>query len=241
MPRKSPDAAESVMERAQRLGIPVDAPLSVKDKARLLGIPVKAVEAWEKSRTVIDDAIEWVVHTPPEERLRWLLRFAAETLDTLSTDERITRWERLRTFMVHHATSRRVVGPMPDALLRRLHQEIGRGLRAIVGEQGGCWEIPVPLCFRVYRSSPRLQTGPKGAVTAPEQTRFHVQWDFGENEEGSILAGVIHMVQDVGTRLRGCVECGAPFLAVKRQIYCGKHCSQRSRDKAKQEAKGARA
>jgi hypothetical protein len=122
-----------------------------------------------------------------------------------------------------------------------MHQKIAAGLRTILTHEGGrSFDVPGPQTLVCFRNTPRLRTGPKGAPIPPDPAVFTIRWNWGENEEGSILAGVIHLVEKAGERLRGCVECGTPFLGVKRQIYCTKECAQRKRDRDKAERRETR-
>jgi hypothetical protein len=183
-------------------------------------------------------ALEWSVATLPEDRLRWVLEFAAEDLDALSSEERAERAVRLEWCGMHGSASHMPdtdTFPMPDAVLRRLHVEIKEGLRVVLGDQRNEeWYVPGPARMAFYRASPRFKKGPKDAETAPKRTRFTIRWDWG-NAEGWVLGGIVHLLQEAGSRLRGCKTCGRAFLAVKRQIYCGDECSQKARDHRKQE------
>jgi len=202
---------------------------------RVSGIPMKGLTAPEKYRQAFQAALSWSVMTPPEKRLRWVLEFAAEDLDALAPDERAERAARLAWFMWPDSSSSPKALSMPDAVLRRVHAEINRGLHVVLGEQRNEeWYVPGPARMAFYRASPRFKTGPKGAETAPKRTRFSFRWDWGDNQEGAVLAGIIHLLHEAGSRLRGCKECGRAFLAVKRQIYCREECSQRNRNRAKQ-------
>lgn len=190
----------------------------------------------ETSFQLYREALHWSVTTPPEDRLRWVLEFAAEDLGALSSEERAERAVRLEWCGVHGNASRMPdTFPMPDAVLRRVHVEIQRGLKVVLGdERNEEWYVPGPERMAFSRASPRFKKGPKDAETAPKRTRFVIRWDWG-NTKGWILSGIVHLLQEAGSRLRGCKECGRAFLAVKRQIYCGDACSQKARDHRKQE------
>lgn len=199
---------------------------------RVSGIPTKDTTALEKYRRAFQTALNWSVMTPLKDRLRWVLEFAAEDLDALTPDERAERAVRLAFFMWPNSSSSPTTLLMPDAVLRRVHAEINRGLRVVLGEQRNEeWYVPGPVRIAFYRASPRFKKGPK--AEAPGRTRFAFRWDWGENQEGAVLAGIIHFIHDAGSRLRSCKECGKAFLAVKRQLYCGEDCSQRKRDRDK--------
>lgn len=211
-------------------------------KGYLDGFPPKARAALEQHLLIMGSAVHWAMGETPEGRLRWLLSFASEDLTRLSPAERIERGERLRQFHVPNSAVVGIpLGPMPDEILARLHAEIARGIRAVLGEERPDWFVPGPARFAFSRFTARIQEGPKGAKIGPKRMIFHLRWDWGEGqEEAAILAGIIHLLQESGSRLRGCVECGRPFLAVKRQIYCRKECSQRNRNLAKQQPSQAK-
>ncbi|CBE69284.1 MAG: hypothetical protein F9K13_06170 [Candidatus Methylomirabilis oxygeniifera] len=213
---------------------------------RVSGISTKDAIMLEKYQRVLQTTLQWSVMAPREDRLRWILEFAAEDIDALTPDERFERAVRLRCFMwpdsslwCSNPSSPPRTLLMPDAVLHQVHAEINQGLRVVLGEQRNEeWYVPGPVRIAFYRASPRFKKGPK-AETAPGRTRFAFRWDWGD-DAGAILAGIIHLIHDAGSRLRGCKECGKAFIAVKRQLYCGEDCSQRKRDRDKRYRSQAR-
>jgi hypothetical protein len=201
-----------------------------RDTLEKRGIPPKILQAFEASRAAQHAALQWAVFTKPEDRLRWVLDFSTEDLSILSPNARIEKWEQLATFMPPHASGGFPFGPGSEEHLSPLQAELRRGLRIILGDQvNEEWHFPGPSRLSFYRVSTRFTRGPKDAETAPQHTKFAMRWDY-QDQSAMILAGVAALIQVHGGRLRGCKKCGAPFLATKRQIYCGPRCSQHTRD-----------
>src|SRR5262245_44348816 len=107
-------------------------------------------------------------------------------------------------------------GPMADATLGALQQEITMGLQELLSGEIRLWAFPPPLAFVVHRVS----------VAGEKKTRLTAQWEGGEERE-VILRGVLILLLQAGDILKACAECHKPFVAVKRQIYCGQVGSQR--------------
>jgi hypothetical protein len=68
--------------------------------------------------------------------------------------------------------------------------------------------------------------------SASETERRRQTWE-AESEREAVIGGVVDLVLAVGSHFRSCAECGAPFVARKRQEYCSTACSQRKRDRRK--------
>lgn len=171
------------------------------------------------------------VGATPEERLRWVLNFTNKLdLDELGpgakNDLGYDLWQ--ITAPVGWLTQRRM-GPMPERQLREIQRAIAEGIQALFANRGRGealldpgWKLPVPRRARLIRLS---DPGAK-------PTLFIRIFD-GTSEEGSIINGVADLILRAGGRLRSCVECGAPFVARKRQAYCETKCSQKARNRKK--------
>jgi hypothetical protein len=166
---------------------------------------------------------------PPEVRFRRLLAWLGQDLGRLDEEKQMAV-----TAMLHGASTARgeygpygIVGwttdapwgpirgePMSETTLRRLHTTLRSGLMAIV--RGKPWTLPAPERAELHRH-------PDGV--------FGLAWRL--DQEGMILYGVAQLVRTHGTRVRSCKQCGALFLATKRQEYDRPACGQLYRDRAK--------
>ena len=187
------------------------------------------VEEFYRQRTLAEKRMG----RTPEERLRWVIKFTRQDLDTLRPEERIALGYDLRMLAsLGWAPSPTLkglggqaygyvvdVGAMPDEVLRTVQTEIARGLQGMMAETGQSWELPVPHKLYVSRMSP----------AGAKKTCFQVRWEGGEPE--AILGGVLNLLLTAGKALKACAECQRPFVARKRQIYCCPVCSQRVRDR----------
>jgi hypothetical protein len=50
-----------------------------------------------------------------------------------------------------------------------------------------------------------------------------------------ILQAVKNLIFQAGARLIACPSCGAPFLAVRKQLFCSPRCAQRARNARREE------
>jgi hypothetical protein len=167
----------------------------------------------------------------PEERLRWLVKFTQQDLDTLRPEERIALGYDLRMLASlgwappksmkglggHSYSFEQAVGPMLEADLRAFQAEIARALEGLLS--GRSWDIPGSVRMFISRMSP----------PGTKKTRFQVGWQG--DERAAIFSGVLNLLLQAGDALKACAECQRPLVARKRQIYCSAVCSQRVRDR----------
>jgi hypothetical protein len=197
------------------------------------GLEATGAVAWQ----AMDEAMRWALFASPAERLDWLFTFLREDGNRLPEAEQIQATERLLTFNVPNCI--RPARPAPGDLrtdLQQLQTEINRGLHGIVAESSEPWEIPGPPSLWLSRRSVAHKEGEKAPVVAPHVTTFNLQWKWGQDLRASVLAGIAYFIQQHGHNVRGCLECGAPFLAVRRQVFCNPLCAQKSRDRRKAKA-----
>jgi len=68
-----------------------------------------------------------------------------------------------------------------------------------------------------------------GGPDSPRRSYFGIR--FEGDERAGIIGALAQLIQAAGEHLRACVECGLPFVAVKRQEYCWSSCAWRTRNK----------
>jgi hypothetical protein len=162
----------------------------------------------------------------PEHRLRWVLDFVKQNLDELRPDQRVSLGYDLRLAALNYLPGG-LVGTMesiPDDTLRDYQRNIREGLRGLLSKHPTSWSLP---------ATPRLEWNPRVAHTGQ---RFRIGFEGGE--EAGIITGVAHLVLELGERLRGCSECGDPYVAVKRQSYCSHACSLKARYRRRDARRG---
>lgn len=157
-----------------------------------------------------------------EQRLRWLVeRFLRTDLATLRAEERVALGYDLLALVPGGRTVARFPGPMSEAQIGALHEEVSRGIRAIV--RGQSWALPptgtVVLMLRREKGS-------------REQ---HIDRAATGDDTQAVVAGIERLLIHEGSRLRACDECSTPFVARKRQAYCSPKCSQRTRTRRKRQ------
>lgn len=174
--------------------------------------------------------------------LQWVVDFAQSDLDVLRPEERQAKGYDLRALPDLVEAPRRQspkalsgvstgwrhpIGPMPDATLKAIHNEVGMGLRKLFGGSSpndpgnpGLWELPKRKA-NIYRSSP------DGAA----RTRFGIMWETGEPEEEAILAAAVDLILEAGGKLRACPECQRVFVSERRQVFCTTEDGQRARNR----------
>lgn len=165
-----------------------------------------------------------------EQRLRWILDFARKDLSVLRPEEITALGADLRIIALWSLPRvSRLVGvreTIDAPRLAKYQREIAAGLLAILGPQRE-WTLPewaVPARLVVHR-----ETG-----SSPKRHSFRVRIEA--DERAAVLGAVAELLQVAGERLRTCLECGAPFIATKRQEYCLTTCSQKTRNRRKARA-----
>lgn len=184
----------------------------------------------------------------PEERLRWVLGFAAQDMSKLRPGEIVALGYDLRVFLHLGWSISRRYGPLPEKQVERIQKEVARGLSALLSDprsnrngaalyvdKNAGWTLPVARA-RILRVSPQYSEMEK---FSDKRTKFRLLWE-GENEETTILWGIADLILNAGEKLRACPECGKPFVARKRQEYCTPQCSQIVRNRRKAEQEGGK-
>jgi len=159
----------------------------------------------------------------PSAQLRWAVAFAQLDLDTLSTAERESLGYDLRVLIPPDWTYRVKVGPLGDEKIRRIHATFGEIIQFLLGKKGGRWPLPSASRYFLVREERDSEEDPRALL----------YWEGDEAE--AIVRGFINLFLSSDSRLRACVDCAAPFIARKRQIYCSSVCSQRTRNREMQE------
>src|SRR5439155_15971269 len=104
---------------------------------------------------------------------------------------------------------------------------------------GKTWTLPGPREVSIKRGeagpvgsapdwsarAPRNQA--RGQIVPPVPPTSH-QWTWRADEGALIQLAVADLIFRHGSRLRACAneKCKAPFVAVKRQQYCGATCTK---------------
>ncbi len=164
------------------------------------------------------------------ERLRWLVGFLGRDLSRLREGEWLDLEDDLKTF----ATGTLPQGPQgsKDLVLaewnpmtpltreeiHRLQNDLNSGLKSLL--ETGRWDLP-KVAAPVFLK--RIHTDSTGRTRIVKHYKTSL-WD-------SIVLQAIDIFEWGGNRIRACQECHQPFLAIKRQIYCSRQCSQRIRDR----------
>ena len=164
-----------------------------------------------------------------EDRLRWLVSdFATKDLDALRAEELTALGYDLRQLLSPPWGVSRRHGPLPPDDVRRIQREVAKGLRILSRERrtnlDEGWELP----SGTDRVVPWF-SGDEG-----KRNRAFTIRSSGD-EYTVIIRGIANLIVKAGSRLRECERCQTPFVAVKRQEYCGSACSQQARDQRKRE------
>jgi hypothetical protein len=150
-----------------------------------------------------------------EKRLRWVVEFTRRDLGDLTPGEVEALGDDLRMAAVRSQPRgmglNTKLSPMPPGVLRRYQVGIDEGLRALLGKD----------CQWLLSGRAVLQQRANG---------FRIAIDG--DEKAGILGGIAQLVVEAGERLRACQDpqCGRPFVATKRQVYCITKHSMRVRN-----------
>jgi len=161
------------------------------------------------------------MEVPPPQRMRWVLDFIAKDLALLHAGEREALGYDLRGLAAASLPKsnewRFFTDPMPDNELRDYQKTIRDGLAGLLADEPRAW---------TFDATPRLVVVDQ---RRRNRRRFAVQ--FGGPEAASVIGGVAWLVSELGERLRRCAECGAPFVAERKEEYCTASHAQRARNK----------
>ncbi len=166
----------------------------------------------------------------PQERLRCLLGFLGRDLSALREGEWLELDDDLKAFAtgllsgeLHGPEERWWVdwnpfAPLGRRRIQRIQNGLTTGLKMLL--ETGKWNPPkvaAPVSLQRIRER---KTG-----------RTRIVKHYKTNLLDSIVVQAIDLKEWGGDQIRACQECHRPFLAVKRQIYCSRRCSQRTRDR----------
>jgi len=174
----------------------------------------------------------------PEDRLRWVVRFARLDLGLFRPEEKVALGYDLRQFYQIGWFIKRTFGPMRERQLYHLQKQIIDGLRNLVTDPRSYLDGAKLLCdpqagwYLPAARAQILRLSPLGSKPA----KFYMMRE-SDNEEAVILWGVAELLITAGSRLRSCGGCQSPFVARKRQEYCSPECSQRMRNLRRQKKK----
>jgi hypothetical protein len=155
-------------------------------------------------------------------RMQWALnKFAQQDLDLLRPEERVALGYDLRglvaVLLPRSAGYRFYKWPMPDDELRGYQRAFVEGLEGLLSDPPRPWIFPAGEA-RVIAETLR-----------PNRRRFAIQ--LGGDESAAVLGGLAMLVTEAGERLRRCQDCGIPFVAIRKEEYCGPSHAQRARNK----------
>lgn len=169
------------------------------DRVRLAG---QQLEAHRGGR------LGWIVDFAGEDPARWLPGDVAAHGDRLAA----FAFGPIPPFVVETGSR---LGPMSSAEVKTLHRDVGAFLRALVSDPRRL--IPVKQ-EGLERCLVRVtDPGIKPAI-------------FAESWGGPLPAMIFHRLADLivkSDRLLACKQCGRPFLALRKAIFCGSKCAER--------------
>jgi hypothetical protein len=190
----------------------------------------------------------------PDQKLRWLLDFAAEDLSRLYPEERVARGYDLAAiaFSGPHQVAVMGVGASvtANAVAEDYQPQIRDGLAMVRAAMGGEVETWVTMgrYFKEKTGQPIAEVTLDREWLLPGQPtlqRDGAGFRIGVrawNDIDAILVGVAELLVRAGHHLRLCrgdaegEGCGQLFVRVRRQIFCSATCAQRARNLRK--AKG---
>lgn len=159
-----------------------------------------------------------------EDGLRWLLAFVKEDLPRLTKRQRaffggVLRWMAPYTPRQRAYQFEKSAGTLPLKALLGLQRQLQDCFTSLLAPSGYSWDLPIvqTTSYVLVRNPAGAGPGFRLASSAQFPARFWL--------------AVAQWIEKAGDRLRACSNCGAPFLAVKRQQYCVKQCSQRVRSR----------
>lgn len=182
--------------------------------------PERISDGWEKLSTPTR-RLQWKrieeirIEHRTEDRVRWLLDFAARDLDKLNPEDWFALYVEVLFFlspipvMRGGATERHP--PAFPAEARFLQRWVRRGLVTLA--EGGEWRFGTK---RTYA----LRVSEEGILERPIE---------GGQLRDQFMIAVFEALMEARERLRSCVECHRLFIARKRQAYCTPRCSQAAR------------
>jgi hypothetical protein len=162
-------------------------------------------------------------------RLAWVVRFVRENPATWHSATRTANGDRLVAFGKRGFPESLIGGvdlppPLSAPDIDAIHHEIGTFLRAIVTCAPGqvvSWSIEGSTAGLVRSTA----VGAKPAIFASA---------FGHKDaRTAIMQHVRDLVLQAGERLLACPQCRAPFIAIRKQIFCTPECAQRARNARK--------
>jgi len=174
---------------------------------------VTAPQEWRRhAETLLRDALDFLRTNPAQlsdvERRGWL--------------DRLRRIEGVPTGAPPLPSPKGAWSPQIDTenpaevadLLRQVHGEVGRGLRALLRD-GGAWELPEGTSRLVAHVIQQQ----------PVRRRYYLEAVM-RGEGANIITNLASLVAAVGESLRECARCQTVFLGRKQGIYCGAACQQ---------------
>lgn len=195
------------------------------------------------ARASVDDPMIPLIRTAgrqidaePGGRLGWLLRFVREDPSRWLHGNREAHGHRLlammygTTLLDSLVAFERPVSPVAPADVDAMHAQLGAFFRALVSEDWPRVLVPTDgLEEHIVRAT---APGEKPAI-------------FGLMRRGPLPTMVLQAAKTLvteggGNRLLACKECGGPFLALRKRLFCSQPCLQKYYDARRPKKGGAR-
>ena len=128
-------------------------------------------------------------------------------------------------------------GRTPIEQIEKLQAGLRAGVKKLLA--GGTWDLPTPpeASIRRLTATPNWSAvAPRSSGAAPPPPATYQWWWRMTDPASMAVFALASLIRDHGQRLRACAVCGAQFLAVKRQVYCGPACTKTGQRPRKTEA-----
>lgn len=169
------------------------------------------------------------------ERLAWVLRFIGEEPGAWHPAVRLAQGDCLYALarpIPDNFYPENVPDPLPAGEVEALHRDVRAMLRDLLGSAPTRWhQVSIPTAGQTESLVRLTRAGEKPAA-------FTVSYGHA-TVRTAVFQAVKDLVLQAGDRLIACPVCGAPFIAVRKQMFCGPRCAQRVRNE-RRDAKRAR-
>src|SRR5262249_15964526 len=108
-----------------------------------------------------------------------------------------------------------------EDVIRAIHRHIKAGVFSLLTKSR--WRSPVTSQIVLRRDD------------QDDHPTYRIGFSWKGTESDAILGGIMDLLVEVGDKLRACPRCHEPFVKNRRQAYCSVACSQKTRDRRKQE------
>ena len=169
------------------------------------------------------------IFTTPQKRLQWYIDFAdIQDLQALSPTQRELKGYELRALMRvdNDVWKQKKLAPMNLKKLTEIQKQIRHAFDSLYKKN--VWEFAGPKSVVIFRHS-NLDA---------KELDLDVS-TYTQEEALVVVHSLAWALVEAKQHLRWCKRCSKPFVATKRQEYCGTNCSQTIRNEKKKKLRQA--